>query len=227
GRLQEEDAKFANKKGFTKHKPAKPLYTEKDARAALKLLRSVKYEEAVTIDSDCGFRFVSAGHILGSSFVEMALKDRDRSVKIIFSGDLGRYDVPILNDPTPVHEADYIVVESTYGDRLHDRRPAKDQLAEVISRTAERGGRVVIPAFAVGRTQEILYYLRELENEKRIPVLPVLIDSPMAQQATRQYIRRREDQDEEMRRLIDSHINPLATRSFGFGGKPGASKKKD
>lgn len=226
GRLQEEDAKFANKKGFSKHKPAKPLYTEKDAKVALKLFYSVGYEERVRLGRNFSFQFISAGHILGSSFVEITLTEDHEKKKILFSGDLGRYDVPILNDPTPVYETDYLVVESTYGDRLHDKTSAKEQLSQIINRTIDRGGRVVIPAFAVGRTQEVLYYIRELEDEKRIPVVPVIIDSPMAQYATERYRKGHEDHDAEMKELMSHHINPLATHQFYFGTKNLGSKRK-
>lgn len=218
GKLQEEDADYANKKGFSKHKPARPLYTERDARAALRLIYPLQYEESFNLGPQLSFRLISAGHILGSSFVYVTLREQGEERTIVFSGDLGRYDVPILNDPSQVEEADYIVVESTYGDRLHDRRPAKDQLAEVINRTVARGGTIIIPAFAVGRTQELLYYLRELEDEKRIPILPVRLDSPMAQSATQRYLSDREDHDKEMSELLAKHINPFATHSFSMGG---------
>lgn len=217
-RIQEEDARYANKMGFSKHHPAKPLYREKDAKAALKLFNAYPYEETIVLNKHCRFRFISAGHILGSSFIYMTLSEHGKETNIVFSGDLGRYDVPILNDPTTVPEADYIVVESTYGDRLHDSILAKDQLADVINRTVARGGNIIIPAFAVGRVQELLYYLRELEAEKRIPILPVKLDSPMAQQTTRLYIKNTDDHDKEMRELIAHHINPLRTTSFGYGG---------
>ncbi len=220
GRLQEEDAKLANKNGYSKHKPALPLYTESDAKRALKLLKSIGYGEEVSLGLGLSFSFLSAGHILGSSFVNMRIQEKS-SVSLLFSGDLGRYNVPILNDPTPVYEADYIVIESTYGNRLHDRTPAKELLADVINRTSSRGGRVIIPAFAVGRTQEILYYIRQLESERSIPVLPVIIDSPMAYYTTKHYVRAKADHDEEMRELIRRHINPLETASFHFGGKRG------
>lgn len=222
GRLQEEDAKLANKQGYSKHKPALPLYTESDAKRALKLLESVGYDEEVRLGSGLSFSFLNAGHILGSSFVNMRIKEKS-SVSLLFSGDLGRYNAPILNDPTPVYEADYIVVESTYGNRLHDRASPKKLLADIINSTSSRGGRVVIPAFAVGRTQEILYYIRELESERSIPVLPVIIDSPMAYYTTKHYIRAKADHDEETRELIRRHINPLETASFHFGGKRGAT----
>jgi metallo-beta-lactamase family protein len=216
-RLQEEDAHYANKQGFSKHRPAKPLYTEEDAKEALTLFQPLHYEEEIEISPECKFKLISAGHILGSSFVYITLTENDQKTTVLFSGDLGRYNVPILNDPSPVPEADYVIVESTYGDRLHAGTPAKDQLAEVITRTAKRNGTIVIPAFAVGRTQEILYYIRELEDEGRIPILPVRLDSPMAQSATQQYLQYKDDHDEEMRELIHRHINPFQTHSFGFG----------
>src|SRR5581483_10339775 len=133
---------------------------------------------------------------------------------ILFSGDLGRYDEPILHDPTPVPEADYLLVESTYGNRLHEHVDPKVRLAEIINETAGRGGKVIIPAFAIGRTQLLLYYIRELEEENRIPVLPAFVDSPMAASATRFYKKHTEDHDIEMRQLGESGHNALATRNF-------------
>ncbi|HXI94264.1 MAG TPA: MBL fold metallo-hydrolase, partial [Blastocatellia bacterium] len=179
GRLQEEDAEYANRKGFAKHHPALPLYTEQDATAALKLIQRVSYDENVRLNKFISARFIPAGHILGSSFIEVQLTEPDRApIKIVFSGDIGRYGEPILNDPASENEADYLLVESTYGNRLHDHTSPKDRLAEIINATAERGGKIIIPAFAVGRTQLLVYYLRELEDEGRIPVLPVAVDSP-------------------------------------------------
>lgn len=223
GRLQEEDARLANRKGFSKHAPAKPLYTEREALASLRLFQRVPYGQTVKLGKDVLFRFTSAGHILGSSFVELSLEDGPgKPFTLVFSGDLGRYDAPILEDPSTLRDADYLVVESTYGDRLHDKASVKDQLAAVVGRTAARGGKLIIPAFAVGRTQEVLYYLRELEDERRIPILPVLVDSPMAQQATYRYVKGRADHDREMKALLDRHVNPLATHSFSFGQRSAA-----
>jgi len=215
GRLQEEEAEYANRKGFSKHHPALPLYTEQDAVAALKLVQKVSYDETVPLNKFLSARFIPAGHILGSSFIEIQLVEPDRApVKIVFSGDLGRYDEPILNDPEPETEADYLLVESTYGNRLHDRTGPKDRLAEIINATAERGGKIIIPAFAVGRMQLLVYYLRELEDEGRIPVLPVAVDSPMGVEATRLYSRHHEDHDLDMQRVRNLERNPLATRNF-------------
>jgi metallo-beta-lactamase family protein len=211
-RLQEEDAEYANKKGFSKHSPALPLYTEQDAHEALKHLHTVQYGDVVKLTDSLSLKFVSAGHILGSSFISVRIGNPP--INVLFSGDVGRYDEPILNDPSPVEEADYLLVESTYGDRGHEHKDPKTRLAEIINDAVARGGKVIIPAFAVGRTQLVIYYLRELEDEGRIPVLPVTVDSPMAVSATRLYSRHKEDHDPDMQRLDAAHRNALATRNF-------------
>jgi metallo-beta-lactamase family protein len=223
-RLQEEEAEYANRKGYSKHQPALPLYTEADARAALKLLRGVNYNEEVRLNKFIKVRFVSVGHILGSSYIEADINEPDREpIKVIFSGDVGRYDEPILNDPSPAFDADYLLLESTYGDRLHEHSNPKDRLAEIITETARRGGKVIIPAFAVGRTQTLIYFLRELEEEGRIPILPVIIDSPMAASATRLYVKHKDDHDVDMQKLEKAGGNPLATRNFSLvSGRSGS-----
>lgn len=228
-KLQEEDADYANRKGFSKHRPALPLYTEQDANAAIKLIQRVSYEQDVRLNKYLAARFKPAGHILGSSFIEVEVTEPDRApVKIVFSGDLGRYDEPILNDPAPETEADYLLIESTYGNRLHDHTSPKDRLAEIINTTAARGGKIIVPAFAVGRTQLLVYYLRELEDEGRIPALPVAVDSPMGAAATRLYSKHRDDHDSDMTRLENLHKNPLATRNFSLvQGRNGSKALKD
>lgn len=228
-KLQEEDAEYANRKGFSRHTPALPLYTEQDANAALKLVQKISYQQDVRLNKLLAARFIPAGHILGSSFIEVLVTEQNRDpVKIVFSGDLGRYDEPILNDPAPETEADYLLIESTYGDRLHDHTNPKDRLAEIINATAERGGKIIIPAFAVGRTQSLVYYLRELEDEGRIPVLPVAVDSPMGAEATRLYSKHREDHDFDMTRLENLNRNPLATRNFSLvRGRSGSRALKE
>lgn len=216
-KLQEEDAEYANRKGFSKHSPALPLYTSQDAAAALKLIQKVAYDQDIALNKFLSARFVPAGHILGSSFIEVTVNEPDRPpMKVVFSGDLGRYDEPILNDPAPAHEADYLLVESTYGNRIHDQTDPKDRLAEIINATASRGGKIIIPAFAVGRTQLLVYYIRELEDEGRIPVLPVAVDSPMGAEATRLYSKHHSDHDFDMQRLQNLQRNPLATRNFSL-----------
>lgn len=224
-RLQEEDADYANRKGYSKHKPAVPLYTEEDARRTLKQVHKVAYNEDLRLSKFLKIRFIPAGHILGSSFVAADITERDHDpIRVLFSGDIGRYDEPILNDPSPVEEADYLLIESTYGNRLHEQADPKDRLAEIINATAERGGKVVIPAFAVGRTQLLVYYLRELEDEGRIPVLPVAVDSPMGVSVTKLYSRHGEEHDLDMQDLVKLKRNPLATRSFTLVQGRGGSK---
>jgi metallo-beta-lactamase family protein len=214
-RIQEEDAEYANKKEFSKHKPALPLYNEADARAALRLVKAVNYNQEVRVSKFLSVRFIPAGHILGSGFIQAEVREPDHEpFTILFSGDLGRYNEPILHDPSAVPEADYLLIESTYGNRQHERLDPKIRLAEIINTTAERGGKIIIPAFAIGRTQLLLYHIRELEESGRIPVLPVIVDSPMASSATRQYARHREDHDLEMQRLSEDGRNALVTKNF-------------
>lgn len=214
-RLQEEEAAYANKVGSTRHSPALPLYTEKDAETALKLFDSVNYHKSVRLTPKLSFEFVTAGHILGSCFVRMRIKDDDGEEKtILLTGDIGRYNEPIVRDPAPVEEADYIVLESTYGDRRHPDFDVKAKLAEIINETSRRGGHILIPAFAVGRTQHLLYLIRELEESGEIPIMPVVVDSPMAVSATKLYLRHREEHDLEMKDLVDEQRNPMATRRF-------------
>ncbi len=182
GFLQEKDAEFANRHGFSKHHPAKPLYTQHDADVALERFRTIAFEEPTRV-GPFHIRFLPAGHILGAAIVEVVAGD----TRIVFSGDLGRTGSPTMNDPAPMPAADYLLVESTYGDRTHDGADPEDALADVINRTVKRGGRVLVPAFAVGRTQTLLYHLDRLKAEKRIPDLPVFLDSPMAIDATTTY----------------------------------------
>ena len=218
-RLQEEEAEYRNRKGLTRHKPALPLYTEEDARAALKLIKpwhNDGWPVEVAEGMRTGFRI--AGHILGSSLVLVEVDGAGSDGKgrrVLFSGDLGHYDQPIIRDPDPPPACDYMLVESTYGDRLHDPEDPKDALARVINEAAQRGGPLLIPAFAIGRTQELIYHIRELEDEKRIPVLPVRVDSPMAAAATQIYHRTREEHDEEYTEVLDEEKrHPLRTHSM-------------
>ncbi len=176
GHLQERDAEFANRHGFSKHKPAKPLYTQKDAETALERLKPVPFEQDLDLGKALNIRFLPAGHILGAALIEIKIA----GTKILFSGDLGRYGSPIMLDPAKVRQADYLVVESTYGDRLHEDADPEARIAEVINRTVKRGGTVLIPAFAVGRAQSLMFHLNRLKTDKRIPDLPIFLDSPMA-----------------------------------------------
>ncbi len=224
GRLQEEDADFRNRHNLTKHKPALPLYTEKDAYASLEMLEPVA-NTGETLEVAPGIRagFRVAGHILGSSLVLLELDHVGR--RILFSGDLGHYDQPIIRDPVPPPPCDYLLVESTYGDRLHDPEDPKVALARIINDAAQRDAPVLIPAFAVGRTQEIVYLIRELEDEKAIPVLPVSVDSPMAAATTVVYASRAEEHDEEYASVLRQQRHPLRTHSMITASSRQESKK--
>jgi metallo-beta-lactamase family protein len=225
-RLQEEEARFANEKGYSRHAPAAlPLYGLADATQALTRLRALRYGKAREIVPGFTLTFSRAGHILGSASALLGVADGGGDpLRVLFSGDLGRYDAPILPDPEPPPDADYLVVESTYGDRAHPPDTAAAELEREVLAAVARGGAIVIPAFAVGRTQEVLYLLRELEQAGRIPVLPTWVDSPMATDATPVYRSHREDHDGEMDALLDRGIEPLRPRRLVFTRSPEESK---
>ena len=209
--LQEEEAEHANFKGFAKHAPALPLYSAADALEALDRLVPQPYGRDFPAVEGVTVRFRQAGHILGSATVDLGLDGQGG--RLVFSGDLGRSNQPILRDPEPVPEADVLLLESTYGNRRHSGDPAND-LARIVSETARRGGVLLIPAFAVGRTQTMVWLLRQLEQEGRIPVLHTYVDSPMAIDATEIYLRHAEDHDLDMERLMHQGSNPLTTRQY-------------
>jgi metallo-beta-lactamase family protein len=194
GRIQEEDAANANRHGFSKHAPALPLYTEADAFRAVSQLQPVGYDRPMPVTPDIEVEFINAGHLLGSSYARVRTGGRT----ILFGGDLGRFSRPVLPDPSTISEADYLLVESTYGNRVHQQDDNGAQLADVVNSTAERGGRIIIPSFAIGRVEELIYWLKRLEEEKRIPVLPVFVDSPMAIDALARYTERLRELDPEM-----------------------------
>ena len=183
-RLLEEEAKYANRAGYSRHHPALALYTEDDAWTALEQLRSHAFDAPFDAADGIRITFQPAGHILGSATVLVELHD---GPTVRFSGDLGRPTHPLLVPPTPVGDVDYLVVESTYGDREHTNGEARLALADVIERTVERGGKVIIPAFAVDRTEVLLYHLRQLADEGRLPAVPIFVDSPMALAALQIY----------------------------------------
>jgi metallo-beta-lactamase family protein len=218
GRLQEEEADYRNRHALTKHAPALPLYDENDARDTLKLLRPVPNDgNLVDVCEGIKAHFLVAGHILGASLVLVELENAREdggTVRFLFSGDLGHYDQPILNDPAQPPFCDYLMCESTYGDRLHGDVDSEVQLARIINEAAERRGPILIPAFAVGRTQEVLYMLRELEEQKKIPILPVIVDSPMASQATQVYNRWHEEHDRDYASVLSRKQHPLRTASM-------------
>ena len=217
GRIQEEDAANANRHSFSKHAPALPLYGEADAFRAVSLLQPVGYERPMPVAEGIEVDFLSAGHLLGSAYARV----RTGGITVLFGGDLGRYDRPVLPDPVTVKEADYLLVESTYGNRVHEQDDRGEHLASVIRATAERGGKLIIPSFAIGRVEELLYWIGRLEEEKRIPVLPVFLDSPMALEALARYTERLseldpnlapEDRDEKAPHNQTAHAPPTKRR---------------
>ena len=193
--LQEEDARFAARKGFSRHKPPLPLYTVEEAQNALRQFRVIPRADVCRISPEFSVRPHGAGHILGATWLELTITENGKQTLVVFSGDVGRYNHPILKDPESPTRADYVLCESTYGDREHPTTDVAEQLADVINRTAKRGGAVVIPAFAVDRTQTLLYYLRQLEDQQRIPRLPMFVDSPMAISVTSLYEKYKDEND--------------------------------
>ncbi len=176
GHLQEKVADYANRHGFSKHKPALPLCTQKDAEVCLRQFSPVPFDDESKVEGGVSVRFLPAGHILGAAIVEL----RSKGLTVVFSGDLGRPGGATMVDPTAVSHADYLLVESTYGDRRHETGDPENALADVINRTAARGGTVLVPAFAVGRSQTLLFHIARLKAADRIPDLPIFLDSPMA-----------------------------------------------
>jgi metallo-beta-lactamase family protein len=209
-RIQEEDARQANKHHYSKHTPALPLYLETDAWRAISQLQPVGYERPIEAAPGVTIEFHPAGHLLGSAFVVARCAG---GTTILFGGDLGRYNRPILPDPSPAVQADVALVESTYGDRDHAVDDDGAALEEVIRDTARRGGKLIVPSFAIGRVEEVLYWIRRLERERRIPVLPVYVDSPMATEALGFYTARVAELDEEMR-PPQKDVSTFATARF-------------
>src|SRR5262245_21742762 len=195
-RLQEEDAERANRQKYTKHSPALPLFTEADAARAMRLLQPVGYERPMPVVPGITVEFINAGHLLGSAYARVTVADSGKT--ILFGGDLGRYDRPVLPDPMPVESADVLLVESTYGDRVHEKDDGGQRLATIIKDTLARGGRLIVPAFALGRVEELLYWVQTLEDRKEIPSVPVYVDSPMASAVLAEYRDRLNELDPEI-----------------------------
>lgn len=214
--LQEEQARFAARKGYSRHEKPEPLYRIEDARRTLRHLQTLPFDEEQEIFPGIVLRFRRAGHLLGAATVEIAAKDSAGERKTwCFSGDIGRFGVPILHDPEPpVAPPAALVLESTYGDRIHPEEDTKERLAATIDRTYGSGGTVIIPAFSLGRSQELLYHLTELADEGRLAADSVFLDSPMAIEATEIYDRADSEHDEELIRRIDAGDNPFAAGRF-------------
>ena len=213
--IQEFEAEWKNRKAQRSGaEPVEPMYTVQDAEAAMKLFVGVDYEKRIELTPGIEVRFVDVGHLLGSASIELWITEGDTTTKLVFSGDIGNLDQPIIKDPAYISEADYVFMESTYGDRLHGPRPDYvNELAKILQRTFDRGGNVVVPSFAVGRTQEMLYFLREIKEKGLVKGhgnFPVYIDSPLAIEATRIFKDTDPDCfDEQTRALLEQGIDPI------------------
>lgn len=221
GRIQEEDARQANRHGYSKHSPALPLYTESDAFSALTRLQPIGYQREIEVAPGVTVEMHSAGHLLGSAFILVRLKG---GTTILFGGDLGRYGRPVLPDPLPAPAADLALVESTYGDRDHSSDGTEDALTEVIRDTVRRSGKLIVPSFAIGRVEELLYWMRRLEQDHRIPILPVYVDSPMATEGLKFYSARVAELDPDMR-SEHAKVSQFATTRFQTVASPQQSKE--
>ena len=210
GRIQESDAEFVNKKHFARGEELiEPLYTEADAQRAAALLRGVNYGQAFEPVSGVVARFVEAGHILGSAAISLEIEEKGRKIRFWFSGDIGRYKLPLLRDPILPEDIDYLLMECTYGDKPHnDPSAAFEEFQDVVSRTIRRGGKVIIPAFAVGRTQELVYHLNLMMFARDVPAVPVFVDSPLAVNASNVFTKHPEIFDDETRWFVQQARHP-------------------
>jgi metallo-beta-lactamase family protein len=210
GRIQESDAEFVNRKRATRgEEPIEPLYTEADAQRASDHLHGIYYNQAFEPVPGVVVRFIEAGHILGSAAVSLEIEEKGRRIRFWFSGDIGRYDLPLLRDPVLPDEADYLLMESTYGDKRHnDPRQAFEEFREVVRRTLKRDGKVIIPAFAVGRTQELVYHLNMMMTDNDVPHAPIFVDSPLAVNASAIFRKHPECFDAETRKFVEEARHP-------------------
>lgn len=197
--------------------PVKPLYSPEDVTAAMRLFSPVSYNQWIELFEGFKFRFIDAGHLLGSAITEILVNEHRKECKLVYSGDLGNKDIPLLNDPELVESADYLIMEATYGDRLHEKGDKElHQLVNIIKDTFKRGGNVIIPSFAVGRTQELLYTLNNYIENNELPAVPVFVDSPLATESTRIFNKWHKYFDEEATKLINSGDDPLHFKSLFF-----------
>jgi metallo-beta-lactamase family protein len=186
---QEEDADYANRNDASKHQPALPLYEARDVTRTLQLVKTVNSADWFSPSEPIWMRYLRAGHLLGASHIECEIRNKPQPTRIVFSGDVGRYDAPLYYDPTPPPACDYLICESTYGDRDHPDTPVLDELCDAVLAAIKRGGVMLVAAFAVGRAQQLIYLLRVLIDQKRIPEIPIYLDSPMSADATNIYCR--------------------------------------
>jgi metallo-beta-lactamase family protein len=227
GHLQEEETEDAQKHKWSKHPQPQALYTANDIDPVLRLLKPMPRSGGFDLSPEFHFESYDAGHILGSSSLELTITENGKKSVVVFSGDVGRYGQPILNDPkTPeAKQIDALLCESTYGDREHEAGDPLKMLGDIVNRVVKRGGSIVIPAFAIGRTQTFMYYLKELENLQRIPRMPVYVDSPMALSATDLYLKHKEDHDLEFARDEQNGGDPLSVHEFHLARSVEDSKK--
>jgi metallo-beta-lactamase family protein len=245
GHLQEEEAHFHNKKGTSKHRPAMPLYTLQEAEDCLRLFKPVQFGETKQLGAEFSFRFVHAGHILGSCMVELFSQQNGKGHKYLFSGDVGRVPLPCSNIPTraaatddaetpgrvvhagpdPGEDPELLVLESTYGNRIHPHTDVRPELAKLINDTVHRGGSVVVPAFAVERTQKFLFIVKALMESGQIPRIPVFVDSPMAIKAVEIFLKYADEFNDEARRLVKQFGSPLEWQGFHLAPKQEDSRK--
>ena len=232
GHLQEEDAAFYNKFKKSKHDPALPLYTLEEAQKALQYFHAVPFGEAKQVSPEISFRFVRAAHILGSAMAEITLQTNGQNRRLLFTGDIGRMrdqniapGKVVHSGPTEGETADVLVMESTYGNRQHPTIDPRPELAALIRQTAERGGSVIVPAFAVERTQKFLFMLKELMQSGQLPPVPVFCDSPMAIKAVEIFMRHKGEYSEETRQLVAQYGSPIEWPGFTFASTAEQSKK--
>ena len=224
--LQEEDTLHAQQGKYSRHAEPRALYTTGDVDPVLRLLKEMPRSGGFEISPEFQVVSYDAGHILGSSSLELTITENGKKTVVVFSGDIGRYQQPILKDPNTPPRADVLLCESTYGDRDHPAGSPLDTLAGVVNRVVKRGGSIVIPAFAIGRTQTLMYYLRQLEDTQRVSKIPVYIDSPMALSATDLYLKHREDHDLEfLREESGGKGDPLNVHEFHLARTVGESKQ--
>jgi metallo-beta-lactamase family protein len=232
GHLQEEEARFHNQKRSSKHSPALPLYTLQEAEDCMRLFEPVPFEAEKRLGPEISFRFVHAGHILGSSMIEVYLTENGQPRKFLFTGDIGRVPLQpaapgrvVRAGPDQGEDPELLVMESTYGNRVHPHEDVRPQLAKIISDTVHRGGSVVVPAFAVERTQKFLFLIKELMESSRIPRIPVFVDSPMAIKAVEIFLKYGDEFSDEARNLVKKYGSPLDWEGFHFAPKQEDSKK--
>jgi metallo-beta-lactamase family protein len=226
GHLQEEDAEFANRKGFSKHAPALPLYTHDEAVRALDYLHAINAQEPVEISPHFTIRTFFAGHILGARMIEVTVRENGTAKKILFSGDLGRFPQLVIPEPAvPEDGFDYMLLESTYGDRLHPKEDIGGRLTSIVESTASHGGTVVIPSFAIGRTQELLFLFRALIEDSKLHSVPIHVDSPMAIDVTHLYEKHKEDHSLELDAMEAQGIKPFSPPNLHFDKTVDQSKQ--